>query len=100
VSGACARGRSLAGRAPPLHGGGPGFESPRLHRCGRAIAFTGPHSFVPARTLTMRLAVPYRDRGRGCGSGSRLCWTEHPVVQILCCGTSVPARSSARTAGS
>ena len=25
------RGRSLAGRAPPLHGGGPGFESPRLH---------------------------------------------------------------------
>ena len=25
-------GRSLAGRAPPLHGGGPGFESPRLHR--------------------------------------------------------------------
>jgi hypothetical protein len=24
-------GRSLAGRAPPLHGGGPGFESPRLH---------------------------------------------------------------------
>lgn len=26
------RGRSLAGRAPPLHGGGPGFESPRLHR--------------------------------------------------------------------
>ena len=28
-----ARGRSLAGRAPPLHGGGPGFESPRLHRC-------------------------------------------------------------------
>ena len=26
-----AGGRSLAGRAPPLHGGGPGFESPRLH---------------------------------------------------------------------
>ena len=25
-------GRSLAGRAPPLHGGGPGFDSPRLHR--------------------------------------------------------------------
>ena len=25
------RGRSLVGRAPPLHGGGPGFESPRLH---------------------------------------------------------------------
>jgi hypothetical protein len=31
-------GRSLAGRAPPLHGGGPGFESPRLHRvvCGNS----------------------------------------------------------------
>src|SRR5581483_1524710 len=25
------RGRSLVGRAPPLHGGGQGFESPRLH---------------------------------------------------------------------
>ena len=26
------RGRSSAGRAPPLHGGGQGFESPRLHQ--------------------------------------------------------------------
>ncbi len=26
-----ARGRSSVGRAPPLHGGGQGFESPRLH---------------------------------------------------------------------
>src|SRR5215210_6382725 len=25
------RGRSSVGRAPPLHGGGQGFESPRLH---------------------------------------------------------------------
>src|SRR5581483_8090899 len=25
-------GRSLVGRAPPLHGGGQGFESPRLHQ--------------------------------------------------------------------
>ena len=32
--GLCLRsgGRSLVGRAPPLQGGGPGFESPRLHR--------------------------------------------------------------------
>ena len=26
------RGCSLVGRAPPLHGGGPGFDSPQLHR--------------------------------------------------------------------
>jgi hypothetical protein len=26
------RGCSSAGRAPPLHGGGQGFESPHLHR--------------------------------------------------------------------
>ena len=31
------RGRSLAGRAPPLHGGGPGFESPRLHCRARQL---------------------------------------------------------------
>ena len=29
---AIGRGRSLVGRAPPLHGGGQEFESPRLHQ--------------------------------------------------------------------
>ena len=32
------RGRSLVGRAPPLHGGGQEFESPRLHQPARATA--------------------------------------------------------------
>src|SRR5215204_295533 len=32
------RGRSSVGRAPPLHGGGQGFDSPRLHSKSRCIS--------------------------------------------------------------
>src|SRR5215217_7688528 len=42
VWGAGHGGRSLAGRAPPLHGGGPGFESPRLHRGDASAGVTRP----------------------------------------------------------
>ena len=43
------RGRSLVGRAPPLQGGGPGFESPRLHPGGPCVIFffsVPLHSFL------------------------------------------------------
>ena len=53
------RGRSLAGRAPPLHGGGPGFESPRLHPgrsdarggCPPDAPAAGSHASPPSRAV-------------------------------------------------
>jgi hypothetical protein len=49
------RGRSLVGRAPPLHGGGRGFDSPRLHSCpelGRGAA--DPVEYVGAPLVGRR----------------------------------------------
>jgi hypothetical protein len=52
-------GRSLAGRAPPLHGGGPGFESPRLH-CGQHTRGN------PGQDEVWRRRGPASRRGAGC----------------------------------
>ncbi len=71
-------GRSSVGRAPPLHGGGPGFESPRLHRSGWASTLTKSH-----------VTPGIGGGGRGwivTGPGGRRCHGVRPWVEMVVAG--------------
>ena len=61
-------GRSLVGRAPPLHGGGREFESPRLH-----------HSLAWGRWAAASAAEARGDDGRSGQAASR---EEHPLAEV------------------
>ncbi len=48
-------GCSSAGRAPPLHGGGQGFESPQLHIVPRILLMpVSPTLFIPRLTALLK----------------------------------------------
>ena len=75
ISGAAAnRGRSSAGRAPPLQGGSQEFESPRLHcaaRCGEPRPFgrtiTSPRRYSAGwRAKQIRNSFHWFVRARAC----------------------------------
>ena len=58
-------GRSSAGRAPPLQGGGRGFEPPRLHQSSRRVSGSWDllRTCCPARTSSTDHPRTYRSRG-------------------------------------